>query len=216
MTVGVTPSNILSWLRDMQKSEKVVVAGQKQMNIIVFFGMVASGKTYLARAYGEKKGIPYYNTDQIRKEMLGLNPFKQQKNGLGKGIYSAKITDKTYTMMLTQAEGEIKRGSTCVLLDGSFGSRKKRKQVQKLAARYGGRAFFIYCFCSEKETRRRLEQRRNNPESVSDGDWEIYQAQQETFDEPEKEAGSLFFSLNTEKNKALLFHVLEGIVEPGC
>ena len=41
---------------------------------ILFFGLIASGKSTLAKAWAEQKNIPYYNSDVVRKELAGLSP----------------------------------------------------------------------------------------------------------------------------------------------
>jgi len=38
----------------------------------VFFGMVATGKSYLAKAWAERLGGLYLNSDVVRKELAGL------------------------------------------------------------------------------------------------------------------------------------------------
>ena len=42
--------------------------------LVVFFGMIASGKSTLGQAWSEHCHAPYYNTDRVRKKLLGLRP----------------------------------------------------------------------------------------------------------------------------------------------
>ena len=69
-----------------------------------------------------------------------------------------------------------------VVLDGSYSRRADRERVRSMAAGMGVRCVFIFCTCSEKEVRRRLELRARDPEAVSDGRWEIYLHQKQTFE----------------------------------
>ncbi len=177
----------------MQKQNVTLVT------LVIFFGQTASGKTFLSQAFSSAHDIPCYNTDRVRKELAGIMPTLKRADGLGQGIYRQELTSKTYTTMLQRAEAEIRRGKTCVVLDGSYGNAVHREQVQALADKYNTTAIFIYCFCSEAETQRRLQQRASDQKAVSDGRWEVYQAQQKQFAPPEQETGINLYLLDTEK-----------------
>ncbi|MCW5198574.1 hypothetical protein VU06_02355, partial [Desulfobulbus sp. F3] len=62
----------------------------------------------------------------------------------------------------------------------------------------GAKTLFILCACSEEETKRRLELRANDPNAVSDGRWEIFVRQRETFVQPEELPSELLLRLDTE------------------
>jgi predicted kinase len=157
--------------------------------VYVFFGLIASGKSTLARAWAEYRAIEYFNSDVIRKQLAGsgssgLQPFRQ-------GIYSESFTRKTYAALLDRASAAIRAGRS-VVLDASYQRRADRQGVRDLAKKHGARVYFILCSCPEDELKRRMAQRARDPQAVSDGRWEIYLHQRELFEEPsELTAGQL-------------------------
>lgn len=166
--------------------------------ITVFFGMTASGKSTLSRAWAERCGAVYYNTDRVRKELAGLQPIDRRPDGVGQGIYTAAFTEKTYASMLDRASDDFAKGAEMVVLDGSFSRRSDRDQVRRLAADRGLRCVFVFCTCSDAEVQRRLAVRARDPEAVSDGRWEIYLHQKKTFDLPGA-SEERYLTLNTEQ-----------------
>ncbi|MCL1980928.1 MAG: AAA family ATPase [Proteobacteria bacterium] len=157
--------------------------------IVVFFGMTASGKSTLSQAWAEQHHAPYYNTDRIRKELAGLRAQAKRPDAVGHGIYSQACTDKTYQAMLDRARGDFTAGEPLVVLDGSYARRVDRDRVRTMAQAAGARSLFLFCNCGEEEVRRRLSLRDRDPEAVSDGRWEIYVHQQQTFELPQMQAG---------------------------
>jgi predicted kinase len=177
--------------------------------ITVFSGMTASGKSTLGIAWAQKHGIPYYNTDRIRKELAGLKATERRPDEVGAGIYSPEYTEVTYRFMLDRARDDFAHGAEMVVLDGSYSTRRHRDAVRELAQDVGAEAVVIFCTCSDEEVRRRLEQRSGDPEAVSDGRWEIYLHQKETFEFPDaSEPGQSIF-LDTEQPVATLLADLE-------
>ncbi len=167
------------------------------MEILVFFGLIASGKSTLAEAFARRQGVLYLNTDRVRKELAGIAVTERRPDEHGRGIYSREYTEKTYQAMLDAAAGELRQGKS-VVLDGSYSSRKERARVLECGNRNGAKVCFILCHCSEEETRRRLELRARDPLAVSDGRWDIYLKQRETFEHPDELTRAQLLLLDTE------------------
>ncbi len=154
--------------------------------ILVFFGMTASGKSTLAEACAARYNAPYFNTDRVRKELAGLAATTRRPDGIDQGIYSRELSAQTYSALVERAEVELKKkGERLVLLDGSYASLAERERVRLWAEQLGVEFRFIHCWCSEEETRRRLQLRAQDPQAVSDGRWEIYQYQLDHFTRPQ-------------------------------
>lgn len=181
--------------------------------VVVFFGMTAAGKSALARAYAEKRGVPWYNTDKERKLLAGLTPTDRRPDDVGKGIYSAELTAKTYDALLRKAGNDLASGSDQVVLDGSYSKRSDRAAVIAMAEKQGATVVFVYCTCSEEETGRRFRMRSDDPLSVSDGRWEIYRYQQKTFELPEKDEEGKVLILDTEQELSDLVRRVEQLLE---
>lgn len=167
--------------------------------VAVFFGMTASGKSTLGKAWADQCRAAYYNTDRIRKELAGLQVSDKRPDGVGRGIYTPAHTERTYEAMLDHAKQDFARGVQMVVLDGSYSRHADRDRVRSVAVEMGVRCVFIFCTCSEDEVRRRLELRTRDPEAVSDGRWEIYLHQKRTFELPDTGLEGDCIRLNTEQ-----------------
>ena len=169
-----------------------------ERTIYIFFGLIASGKSFLAERFAAECGLPYFNSDRVRKELAGIAPTERRPDGIGQGIYTPELSAKTYQTMLARAEESLQNGAAGVILDGSYSIAAGRCEVRRLAERLDARPLFILCSCSEAETKRRLELRAKDPNAVSDGRWEIFVRQRETFVQPDELPPEMLFRLNTE------------------
>ncbi|MDD3814651.1 MAG: AAA family ATPase [Desulfocapsaceae bacterium] len=177
--------------------------------VVVFFGMIATGKSYLAEAWAGKHACGYYNSDRVRKEIAGLAPESRQSDPVDQGIYSHEFSRKTYDQLLTLAEQDLNAGpGTCVVLDGSYQSRYERELVQeKLAPK--ANVLFVHCICPEEVMRERMKQRQNDPQAVSDGRWEIYQQQKMRFEMPSELSPKQLLIIDTNQTLDALLGLLE-------
>jgi uncharacterized protein len=147
--------------------------------VVMISGLTASGKSTLARELGERLGIPVINSDVIRKAMAG-SPGRQVVP-LNQGIYSSKMTEKTYARMARDGEKQILQGKG-VILDATFGQRAFRERIVRLAEKHRVPLVMIHCVASDEMTKRRLDQREAEGKGVSDGRWEIYSEQKAAFE----------------------------------
>jgi predicted kinase len=154
---------------------------QPENLLLVFFGMIATGKSYLASAWAKQYGLPCYNSDRVRKELAGLTPETGQQEEVDKGIYTPEFSRRTYDALIEHAKSHFQTDKqACVVLDGSYQSLRERDLLRE---HFTGqvRLVFVHCFCSEKVVKARLAVRAADPDAVSDGNWEIYLAQKKRF-----------------------------------
>lgn len=176
-------------------------------SLFVFMGLIASGKSTLARGLAREFSLPYFNTDVVRKELAGKAPESRQGSALHQGIYTPAFTRMTYDALLEHARWELSRNQS-VVLDGSYHKRSERQRVVQCGAECGASLFFILCRCDEEETRRRLAVRARNPKAVSDGTWEIYQRQQESMEFPDELPAAALLVFDTKGSSSLLLRKL--------
>lgn len=177
--------------------------------VVVFFGMTASGKSYLAKAWAQRQGCCYFNTDVVRKELGALEPGRVFEQGLDKGLYSREFNRKTYDRLLACAERVLMEATfRCVVLDGSFHSAAERKLVlERLSGQ--ARVCFILCRCSESLTRKRLQERLLDDSAVSDGNLDVYLKQKKCFDAPAEIPSGKMLELDTGASLEYLIERLE-------
>ncbi|MFC1524574.1 AAA family ATPase [Thermodesulfobacteriota bacterium] len=180
--------------------------------IVVFFGLVASGKSALARQWAECSGMAYYNSDIIRKELAGLLPKTSRRDSYSQGIYTREFSQKTYNSLLEKAEWDLRQGFS-VVLDASYHAQQERRRVRELGERFGATVCFVYCTCSEQETRRRLDLRARDPEAVSDGTWLVYEGMKDNFEEPTELSPDELIHFSTENSLSALIGKLGAELE---
>jgi len=184
----------------LELSNKVTGEGR----VLVFFGMIASGKSFLAAAWAKRHGCSYYNSDRVRKELAGLALNSRQAEAVDQGIYSRDFSRRTYDQLLLLAERDLEKNSgSCVVLDGSYQSRDERERVLKqLSGKV--RVVFVHCVCPEEVMRTRMEQRQGDPQAVSDGRWEIYLEQKRRFEAPVELGWKQLITLHTDQPLEML------------
>ena len=168
-----------------------------QPDLFIFFGLIATGKSTVAQAWAERRGLNYYNSDVVRKELAGLSPQTHQRETADQGIYTSEFTAKTYAALLDRAEQNLAQGQG-VVLDASYQRKADRDQVRMLAQRLDVRLYCVLCVCPEEKMKRRMAQRALDPQAVSDGRWEIYLKQKERFEAPMELGPNQLITLSTD------------------
>ena len=147
--------------------------------LIMICGSTGSGKSTLARELSERTSMAVINSDVIRKAIAGQSG--RQSFAYGEGIYSATMTEKTYKKMARAAEQLIAQGKGAIL-DASFVRRAQRENFVRLAGKHKIPLLLIHCSASERTTQERLARRQAQGQDVSDGRWEIYIQQKDSFE----------------------------------
>lgn len=176
--------------------------------LYVFFGLIATGKSTLAKAWAGHKQLPYYNSDRIRKELAGLKATARRQDSVDAGIYSREFSRKTYGLLRQKAEKHLQHGES-VVLDASYQYADDRRELRDLAKNLNCRVFFILCECPEAEMHRRMQQRQQDPDAVSDGRWEVYLKQKHRFEKPDELSGAELIRINTQAPVEKLLNELD-------
>lgn len=180
--------------------------------LIVIFGLIGTGKSTLARALSEELSCRVISSDEVRKEIMGVEPTERRYEGFDKGIYSKDITDITYREVLTRGRRTIESGKT-VILDASFSKRELREHVIQEAEALGVPFYFIQTKASEDKIRERLIEREKGGKALSDGRLEIFERFKEGFEEPDELPGDRHLIVSTDKSlDEALTNALTGII----
>lgn len=167
--------------RETEDGGKTSVPRLQSPVLVLIFGLMATGKTTLARALGQALSLPVIQTDRVRKTLAGVAPTTRAPEAFGQGIYAADFSTCTYAEMRRQAAAYLSAGES-VILDGSYKRAGERELVRLLSREHGAAVVFVYCECPPAEARRRLGLRLADPEAFSDGRLELVEAQKQDFD----------------------------------
>lgn len=151
--------------------------------LIITCGMIGSGKSVLARELAFQLGLGLERSDLVRKRLAGLPATARAGTGYDEGIYSASHNEVTYQALLESAERALGAGRGLVV-DATFRRREDRENFRLLAQRLEAPFFLVETRCPEALIRERLEQRRLDPDEVSDGTWDYFTRHKEQFEAP--------------------------------
>jgi aminoglycoside phosphotransferase family enzyme/predicted kinase len=148
--------------------------------LIAVGGLIASGKTTVARALGVELAAPVVENDRTRKAMLGVETTTPLLDAPWQGSYSDELTERTYSELFRRARSVLASGRA-VVLDASFRSRAHRLEAKRLAAAEGVPFLFVECSAPETVCRERLRLREQGS-SATDGRTEIFDAFRSRFE----------------------------------
>jgi aminoglycoside phosphotransferase family enzyme/predicted kinase len=158
--------------------------------LVLIGGLPGTGKSTLAAELCRQAGLTIIRSDLVRKELAGLEQGEpppspppplspprirggrggSERGGLGRGIYSAEMTDRTYRECLRQAEEQLFQGRR-VIVDANFRTEAQRRMFLEAAHRWALPGCLIWCRADEAVIRTRLQERRGD---ASDADWTVY------------------------------------------
>jgi uncharacterized protein len=138
-----------------------------RVQLVVVGGLPGTGKTTLATAVGDELGWPVLRSDEIRKELVGLDPGAHAPARFREGIYSPAATDATYDALLSDARVLLDRGVS-VILDASFSTARHRDQAVDLAGAAVADLTEICCVLPADVAATRMARRSAAGEDASD------------------------------------------------
>ncbi|MFP3909107.1 MAG: AAA family ATPase [Archaeoglobaceae archaeon] len=150
--------------------------------LIVVCGIIATGKSTVAKKISGATGIEMIRSDRVRKELAGMSPEEHEYVPYGQGIYSPEFSRKTYEEMMNRAKDKLSKGSS-VILDATFSKKWQRGLARKTAIDTGARFLCIETVASDEVIRERAEHRTESGESISDGRLELLPQIRENFEE---------------------------------
>lgn len=142
--------------------------------VVAVGGVIASGKSTVADALGDRLSAPVIDADRTRKHLLGLGPTVHDASAPFEGPYSQRMTDRVYAELMLRASTVLESGRP-VVLDASFRSEEMRRAARDLAAEHGVPFLMVECQTRPEVCRERLV-RREREAHVSDGRLAIFEA----------------------------------------
>lgn len=149
--------------------------------LIITCGLTGTGKSTIIKEVAQRRGFTYLASDEIRKQLAGISPREHRYEKFDKGIYSKEFTKKTYLALIEEGKKQITQGKSAIL-DACFPKKWQRKKAEEGAKEVNAGFLCIEFICTEEEVKSRLEERFDTREGISDGRWEIYGSQKESFE----------------------------------
>jgi len=167
--------------------------------VLIFMGRVGTGKSTLAEHLSEKLRIDVCSSDRIRKSLAGLSLEERTPAPEREKLYSAKMSNETYHMLLEEVKKHSKKGKS-VILDATFSLRKSRRELVKYLKESGVDYLFIEAQASEVTVKERLKIREGEERVVSDARLEDFAMLQERYEEPDEIDVSKIISVPTDSS----------------
>ncbi|MFA5101826.1 MAG: AAA family ATPase, partial [Candidatus Thermoplasmatota archaeon] len=106
--------------------------------------------------------------------------YEQHHDQYNTGLYDPKKIDETYELVMKHASSSLQNGEN-IVLDATFQKKKYRQMAHHLAATHHATMMIVQCICPDAIVKKRLDDRVKK-KSISDGRWEVYQAQKTTYE----------------------------------
>ena len=149
--------------------------------LVCFMGLMASGKSYMAKLLAGHLGWPHENSDRMRKKTAGIAVDERHYDNWGRGLYDPLATEKTYQALAHWAEPHLAMGQS-VILDASFSRAGHRETMLELARKTGATPLFVEVWARRPVLEKRLAKRQAKARTVSDGRLELLDRQISSFE----------------------------------
>jgi hypothetical protein len=149
--------------------------------LIVVCGLMGTGKTSLAKAFGERLEAEVISSDVVRKTSRGLSATERVLEPWGQGLYAESAVEQTYQDLLNVARPRLAAGGS-VILDASYRKDAWRAAARTLAHETGASFVLVECRAPDAVVRRRIQARLAEAKDASDARWELYQQQKASFE----------------------------------
>ncbi len=169
-----------------------------RQTLFITCGSMGCGKSTLSNQLSFELGIPVYNSDLVRKMLVGRPVVSAAHEQYDQGMYDSATTEKTYDELKKFAGYELAAGHS-VLIDASFRRATDRTSFSELAALHNTDFIILLVTCDEYEQKNRLKRRAQDGSSVSDGRIELLDPQKANFEFPDKNEGCII-QVNTTRS----------------
>jgi hypothetical protein len=123
--------------------------------LVAMSGLVASGKSTLARAIAAEIAAPVVVADRVRAALLESSPGEALHEAAWQQGDAPGITDVVYAEVFRRADAVLASGRS-VVVDACFPTRALRRAAREIAAARGGVCFFFECRADSRTVFERL------------------------------------------------------------
>ncbi len=172
--------------------------GKQAPALLVVCGRIGTGKSTVARLLSDHTGFVVFSSDLIRKRLVGITPTHRRTAPYGSGIYTEEVSRRTYARLRTHAKEQLQAGRG-VIIDATCQNRADRQAFLELGSRLQVPVVFLECQAGPAEVKRRLQEREQQSDVVSDATWAIAQRAWDVFPPFDDLPDSSHFVIDTQE-----------------
>lgn len=148
--------------------------------LICVGGLIASGKSTVARRIARALCCPTVDTDSTRKRLMGVPLDQPLGQGAFQGAYGDEVSERVHDTVLHHA-GDVLGTGRSIIIDASFRKKSTRARAFDLAKRHDVPLSFVECTVPEPVAKTRLHQRAS-AKTVSDARADLYDTFRRSFE----------------------------------
>ena len=200
--------------RYLRLALQYAIRGSEPMVLIVM-GRAGSGKSTLARSLRRELDWEVFSSDRTRKELGGVPLHVRGAEPERRRLYSKAMSDKTYAALARHAAAQA-RQQRSVILDATFGSRRRRDQLRKVLARAGVDYCFFETRAATATIKHRLEERERSAGEISDARLDDLPLLTRTYERPTELESQHFLAVKTARTcEAVVLATLRALAQRG-
>jgi uncharacterized protein len=138
-----------------------------RVRLVLVGGLPGSGKSTLSEGIAATRSWMLLRSDEIRKQLAGLDAHAEAAAPYGRGLYAPRWTAHTYREMLGRAERALRHGES-VVLDASWTDARWRRAAARVAEATASDLVELECVASPSIVRQRLRDRALRGPRISD------------------------------------------------
>jgi aminoglycoside phosphotransferase family enzyme/predicted kinase len=152
-----------------------------QVTLVLVGGLPGTGKSTVARSLAEDGGWIVLRSDEIRKELAGVEATAHQPAAYREGLYGEDMTSATYAALVERARPLLGQGYS-VVLDASWSSKEERGAASSMARDCAARLIQIRCEAPPDVAEERIAARARKGDDASDATAGVARAMAAEFD----------------------------------
>jgi predicted kinase len=151
------------------------------VTLVLIGGLPGTGKSTVARSLGEEPGWIVLRSDEVRKELAGVEASTHEEVAFKEGLYRPDVTAATYSALIERAQSLIEHGYS-VILDASWSSDRWREAAARTAREYSAGLIQIRCDAPAVIADQRIAARSRRGDDPSDASAGVARAMAAEFD----------------------------------
>jgi uncharacterized protein len=168
---------------------RYAIAGSEPL-ILVVMGRVGTGKSTIAKRFASELNWPVFSSDEIRKTLAHVPLTQRTPPEVRAKIYSARMTQETYSRLLTDGLAALKENRG-VILDATFSTRALRKFLRDECKKANASFQFVELEVDVNEIKKRLKLRDEKNDETSDARLEDFEKLSAAYEPPSEIASDL-------------------------